>query len=88
MTDNLKERLRNTDGQWTAHYCKPHQIQELRDEAAAEIEHWQTEDANSVSLIQHLSVEIDQLTLENDRLKGEIESWKALVQQYERSNNS
>jgi hypothetical protein len=42
MNINLIERLRNTDGKWTAHYCKPHQIQELRDEAAAEIERLQS----------------------------------------------
>lgn len=39
--DNLVERLYNKDGRWTAHYCKPHQIHELREEAAREIERLQ-----------------------------------------------
>ena len=42
MTD-IKERLRNRNGQYLSQYCKPHQIQELRDEAARVIEQQEKE---------------------------------------------
>lgn len=66
MTD-IVERLLDKDGKFMSRYCKPHQLQELRVEAAAEIERQQAD--------------IDRLIAERQGWLGEVERLRAALRE-------